>query len=104
MERAVPWVAMVMFAWLLAGLAQADAPLAIKLVMGLPLCVVISIAVLAIRYPAGSDPARPFWKRRESGIPTPNLEHPAAKYALGFWAALALVWLAAMVWVARGRS
>ena len=94
-SKAVWTVAAVLFGWLLVGLTREEAPVAVKLVMGLPVCVLISIAVLRLRFPVETSGPE-FWKGRRL-----NLGHPWARFVLGYWAGLGLVWMAAVDELAR---
>ncbi len=66
--------------------------------IALPLVGLVSVAVLALIFPAGgSSDGRPaFWRPRPGGVgaPIPNTAHPAAKLVLVLWVMLALLWVA----------
>jgi len=93
------------FSW---AVARNNAPLAPKLLVGVPLGLMLSIYALLLWFSDpedavddGEDP--PFWLPRSLGLRAaiPNLAHPAAKYVVAFWTVLLLIWIGAIDEVVR---
>ncbi len=79
-------------------------PQAVKLALELPAIFVLSQAVILVYFPinAGAGEAMPFWVPKSSGLGyTLNMEHPAARRIVLFWALLGVGWLAVLDDAAR---